>query len=123
MVNQLNQWRHGKRAMLTLRSIFGAMLLVFFVLGVMTVGAAPPVQEETLQLVDIPKTGMKSGQLTSKGDSSATISGQAYAFHPKIVFADDERAPREWKDFKKGDFVQYRLKQERIDFLVLELPK
>jgi hypothetical protein len=96
------------------------MVLAFLVSGVMAVSA---VEQQELPLVELPKTGLKSGRLTAKGDSSAGISGQAYAFHSKIVFADDEGRQREWKDFKRGDFVQYRLKQERIDFLVLELPK
>jgi hypothetical protein len=79
--------------------------------------------KDDVLMVELPKTGLKSGKLTAKGDTSAQISGQAFAFHSKIVFADDEGRQREWKDFKKGDFVQYRLKGERIDFLVLELPK
>ncbi len=100
--------------------LVGIGILALLVSSVLAVSA---VAQEEVPLVDIPKTGMKSGRLTAKGDSSAEISGQAYSFHSKIVFADDEGRQREWKDFKKGDHVQYHLKQERIDFLVLELPK
>lgn len=75
------------------------------------------------QQVELPKSGLQSGQLTGKSDSSAEIGRRAYAFHPKVVFASEEGSALEWKDFKKGDRVQYRLKGERIDFLVLLLPQ
>jgi hypothetical protein len=73
--------------------------------------------------VEVPTTDMKSGLLTSKQDKAAGINGQDHAFHLKIVFADDTGRVREWKEFKKGDHVQYHLKQGQIDFLLLELPK
>jgi hypothetical protein len=104
-----------------MRGFVGAALLALLLSGGAAYGEKS--QDVDVPLVELPKTGMKSGLLTAKGDTSAGISGQAYAFHSKIVFADDEGRQREWKDFKKGDYVQYRLKQERIDFLVLELPK
>lgn len=75
------------------------------------------------QQVELPTSGMQSGQLTGKSDSSAEIGGRAYAFHPKVVFASEQGNQMEWKEFKKGDRVQYHLKGERIDFLVLILPQ
>ncbi len=73
--------------------------------------------------VEVPTTDMKSGRLTAKQEKSAEINGQDYAFHLKIVFADDQGRQREWKEFRRGDYVQYHLKQGQVDFLVLELPK
>jgi len=94
----------------------GVALLVLLLSGgpAVTVFAQP---------VDIPKSGMQSGQLTGKSDGSAEIGGRAYAFHPKVVFVSEEGSPLEWKEFKKGDRVQYHLKGERIDVLVLVLPQ
>lgn len=79
--------------------------------------------QEAAQPVAIPKTDMRVGQLTAKHDTSAEISGRAYAFHPKVAFVNEEGNPLEWKEFKKGDRVQYHLKGERIDFLILLLPQ
>ncbi len=75
------------------------------------------------QAVGIPKTGMQSGQLTAKHDNAAEINGRAYTFHPKVEFTSEEGSPMEWKDFKKGDRVQFHLKGERVDFMVLILPQ
>lgn len=102
------------------RSVLWAGILALVLVGGL---ATVAVAQQEIQLVDLPKTDMKSGQITATYDKSVMISGREYAFQPKVVFADDARNPREWKEFKKGDFVQYHLKQERIDFLVLELPK
>lgn len=107
--------------MMTRRGVAGMVLVAFLLSGGLVAGVWA--EDEVSTLVDIPKIGMKSGQITATHDRSVEISGREYAFHPKIIYADDERNPREWKEFKKGDYVQYRLKQERIDFLVLELPK
>jgi len=79
--------------------------------------------QETAQPAQVPKTGLRAGQLTAKHDSSAEISGRAYAFHPKVAFVDEKGSELEWKEFKKGDRVQYHLKGERIDFLILLLPQ
>lgn len=73
--------------------------------------------------VQVPTTDMKAGRLTAKQEKSAEISGKDYAFHLQIAFADDQGRVREWKEFRRGDYVQYHLKQGQIDFLVLELPK
>jgi hypothetical protein len=73
--------------------------------------------------VQVPTTDMKFGQLTGKHEKSAEISGKDYTFHLKISFADDKGRAREWKEFRRGDYVQYHLKQGQIDFLLLELPK
>lgn len=97
-----------------------AVLVAVALAGALSSGSLA--QEESPP-VEIPKTGMREGKITAKHDRSVEINQRAYAFHPTIVFADDEGRQREWKEFKKGDFVQYRLKQERIDFLILELPK
>jgi hypothetical protein len=102
--------------------LIGAALLVFLLFGGPAFGAAdteappsPPLQ--------IPQTGMKDGRLTATHENSAEISGRNYAFHPKIEFGDDEGERRQWKEFKKGDQVQFHLKQEKVDYLILVPPK
>jgi len=104
------------------KGFVGAVLLAFSLSGGLAFGADDP-GGATSQSVQIPATGMKSGRLTAKEEGSAAINGQSYAFHSKIVFADDEREPIQWSNFKKGDEVQFHLKQERIDFLILVRPK
>jgi len=107
---------HGTRQALAI-----VALLAFLLSGGPAVGTSNA--DETLSPPQIPKTGMKSGRLGVVHEKGAVISGQEYSFHPKVAFADDEGNPLEWKEFKKGDLVHYHLKQERIDFLVLVLPK
>ena len=102
------------------RGLIGAVLLAFLLSGGV---AASAVAQEELPPVEIPQTGMKSGRLTAKHEKSAEISGQDYALHSKIVFGDDESRPLEWKDFKRGDDVQYHLTKEQIDLLIRVLPK
>lgn len=112
--------RSAAQTTMTRRGFIGAVLLAFLLSGGLTVSV---VAQEELPEVHIPKTGMKSGQLTAKHEKSAEISGNDYAFHPKIVFGDDEERPLEWKDFKRGDDVQYHLTKEQIDLLIRVLPK
>lgn len=102
------------------RYVVGGALAVVLANGGPVVFAA---QQEDPPRVEIPTTGMREGRITARHEGSVEINRKEFAFHPKIVFADDEGNLRDWKDFKRGDFVLYRLKQDRIDFLVLELPK
>ncbi len=103
------------------RGFIGAVLLTFLLSGGAAFGAKNEPPEPPS--VQVPTTDMKSGRLTAKQEKSAEINGQDYAFHLKIVFADDQGRQREWKEFRRGDYVQYHLKQGQVDFLVLELPK
>jgi hypothetical protein len=113
--------RSAARESMARRGIIGAVLLACLLLS----GGPAFSEEEAPEAppVEVPKTGMKSGQLTAKHEKSAEINGQEYAFHLKILLADDRGEWREWKEFKRGDYVQYHLKQGQIDFLLLELPK
>jgi hypothetical protein len=103
------------------QAVAGAALLAFLLTVGLAVGASNAAADPSPS--QIPKTGMKSGLLTAKYEDSAEISGTKYVFHPKVEFASEEGSPLEWKEFKKGDRVQYHLKGERIDFLVLLLPQ
>ena len=71
----------------------------------------------------MPKTGMQSGHITAKHETSVGISGKDYAFHPKVEFWTDEGGQLEWKEFKRGDEVQFHLKQGKVDYLILNSPK
>lgn len=104
------------------RALAGIALLTFLLSGGMAFGAAEP-DTEIYTPLKIPKVGMKNGRLTDMREKGAEISGGDYKFHPKIEFGDDEERRVEWKDFKKGDEVQYHLKQEQIDLLIKVLPK
>lgn len=103
------------------QALAGIALLALLLCGGPAFGASKA--GEDLSPPQIPKTGMKVGRLTAKHESSAEITGRAYAFHPKVAFTDEEGNALEWKEFKKGDRVQYHLKGQRLDFLVLELPQ
>jgi hypothetical protein len=101
------------------QGLAGVALVALFLAG----GPAFSAPDEDPPPVQIPKTGMKSGRLTEKHDKGAEISGRDYKFHPKIEFGDDEERGIHWKDFKKGDDVQYHLTKEQIDLLIRILPK
>lgn len=102
------------------RSCAGAGILALLLSGGAAFGV---VNDQDPPRVQVPTTDMKSGQLTGRHEKSAEINGKDYAFHLKVSFADDSGQLREWKEFRKGDYVQYHLKQGQIDFLLLELPK
>jgi len=97
------------------------MLAVGMILGGAVAGAADV--DPKAEQPQIPKTDMKSGQITAKAEKSVEINGKDYVFQKNIVFADDEGEWREWTEFKKRDQVQFHLKQGQIDYLVLVLPK
>jgi hypothetical protein len=100
----------------------GTLALVALVLsGALALGAQQ--EEGAVAQVELPTSGLKSGQLTAKQEKAAAIDGREYPFHPTIVFADDEGNPRDWQSFKRGDVVQYRLKQGQLEVLILVLPK
>jgi len=98
----------------------GIGVFAFLVSSAMPVGA---VADEQTQLAPVPTTGMHSGKVTAKHDTSIEINGREYALHQKITIADDQGNEAVWADFKKGDEVQFHLKQERIDYLILVLPR
>jgi hypothetical protein len=114
--------RKAAHATVVQRGFFGAALAMFLLSGGLAFSAtdteAPPPPP-----LQIPQTSMKDGRLTATNENSAEISGRGYAFHPKIEFGDDEGERRQWKEFKKGDQVQFHLKQEKVDYLILVLPK
>jgi hypothetical protein len=101
-------------------AVTGSALLAFSLAGNPAFSA---VSDPDPPQAQAPAAGMKSGRLTAKHDKAAEIDGRDYAFHSKIEFADDAGRAREWKEFRRGDYVQYHLKQGQIDFLLLELPK
>jgi hypothetical protein len=98
-----------------------AGLLVLFLSGGVAFGAGN--EQTNPPSFQMPKTGMRSGQITAKHEASVEINGRAYAFHPKVEFWTDEGGQLEWKEFKRGDEVQFHLKQEKVDYLVLIQPK
>ncbi len=106
------RWRTGLLAL---------MLAVGMIFSV-AVSSADEIDPKSI-LPQIPKTDMKSGQITSKSEHSVAINGHDYAFQKNIVFADDEGERREWKEFKNRDRVQFHLKQGQIDYLILVPPK
>ena len=97
-----------------------AGILALVLAGGLAVGA---VAEEGTHLAPVPTTGMQSGKVTDKHDTSIKINGQEYALHPKVTLADDQEVEAAWEDFKKGSQVWFHLKQEKIDYLILELPR
>ena len=115
--NSARSITHGMR-----RALAGIALLTFLLSGGTVFGAAEP-DTEIYTPLKIPKSGMKNGRLTDVREKGAGINDQDYRFHPKIEFGDDEERRVEWKDFKKGDEVQYHLKQEQVDLLIKVLPK
>ena len=101
------------------------LLALMLAAGVALGGAVPYAvsDEPPVEPLQIPKTDLKSGKITAKGEKSVEISGHGYAFQKNIVFADDEGERREWAEFKNRDLVQFHLKQGQIDYLILVPPK
>ena len=106
------RWRTGLLAL---------MLAVGMIFSVVVAGA-DEIDPKSI-LPQIPKTDMKSGQITAKSEQSVEIDGRDYAFQKNVVFADDEGEWREWVEFKKRDEVRFHLKQGQIDYLILVPPK
>lgn len=70
-----------------------------------------------------PRTGFQSGQVTGKQGSSIQINNRNYLLDKEVTVQDDEDRPRELKDIHEGAEVWFHLKRDRIDQLVLILPK
>ncbi len=70
-----------------------------------------------------PRTGFQSGQVTGKRGSSIQINQREYLLDKEVTVKDDEDRPRELKDINEGAEVLFHLKRDRIDQLVLILPK
>ncbi|MBI5776062.1 MAG: hypothetical protein HY444_01625 [Nitrospirae bacterium] len=113
--------RSAAHTTMTQRGLIGAVLLAFFLSGGMAFSASN--DETNPPSFQMPKTGIKSGHITAKHETSVGISGTDYAFHPKIEFWTDEGQQLEWKEFKRGDEVQFHLKQGKVDYLILIPPK
>ncbi len=99
------------------RGLTGAVLLALLLYGGVAFSAGN--DETNPPAFQVPKTGMKSGHITARHETSIEISGISYAFHPKVEFWTDERQQLPWNEFKRGDEVQFHLKQDKIDYLVL----
>lgn len=65
----------------------------------------------------------QSGQVTGKHGESIQINQRDYALDTAVEVKDDEGRLRELKDVKEGAEIRFHLKNERIDKLVLVLPK
>ncbi len=65
----------------------------------------------------------KSGQVTAKHGTIVEIGGVAYSMDAEATIKDDEERPRTLNDVKVGAEVKFHLKRDKIDQLILLLPK
>lgn len=70
-----------------------------------------------------PRTGFQSGQVTGKQGHSIQINQREYLLDKEVTVKDDENRPRELNDIREGAEVLFHLQRDRIDQLVLILPK
>ncbi len=99
----------------------GAGLVIFLCAsGLDFVGSARSAAETSSSQ---PRTGFQSGQVTGKQGSSIQINQREYLLDQELTVTDDEDRPRELKDIREGAEVLFHLKRDRIDQLVLILPK
>lgn len=117
----VSRWRD--MAMVTGRHSLAWMVLFLCLFLTGGIAAAAETNASGPPPFQMPTSGVKSGHITAKHESSVEINGTRYAFHPKVEFWTDEGLQLEWRDFNKGNEVQFHLKQERVDFLVLVQPK
>ena len=65
----------------------------------------------------------KSGRVTDKKGNRLEIDKKDYVLQANVTVRDEEGKPRDLSEVMPGAFVQFHLKQGRIDQLVLLLPK
>ncbi len=67
--------------------------------------------------------GFQSGQVTDKRRNEIQIDKQGYSLHPMITITDDEGSLRDLQELTPGTWVKFHLKEQRIDQIVIILPR
>lgn len=69
------------------------------------------------------RLGYQTGQVTARHGQSIQINKKDYAVDDSVTVKDDEDRPRELKDIKEGSEVQFHLRRDKIDAIILILPR
>jgi len=115
------QGRNRKRAGSLLRAAVALLILGGVPVGGLTLNGG---DESLAQMSGSGSLAdFKSGQVTDRKGHQIEIDKKDYALQANVTVRDDEGRPRDLKEVTPGTFVQFHLKQGRIDQIVLELPR
>lgn len=65
----------------------------------------------------------QTGQVTGLQGRTIQINKKDYEVDASVTVKDDENRPRELKEVKEGSEIQFHLKRDKIDTIILMLPR
>jgi len=102
---------------LCLIAILGALILLFL----------PRIQqahaESETANVKASLAMLQPGEVTANNRGDILIDNKRYSLLPSAIVTDDEGRPRDLKEFAPGMQVRFRLRSDKIDQLVMMLPR
>jgi len=69
------------------------------------------------------RLGYQTGQVTAIQKHSIQINKKDYEVDESVTVKDDEDRTRELKDIKEGAEIQFHLRRDKIDAIILILPR
>lgn len=69
------------------------------------------------------RTGLRSGQVTGRQGTGIQIDGKDYKLAPAVTIKDDAGKPRDLDAFREGATIQFHVRHDQIDQLILVLPR
>lgn len=119
--------RHGPRFLmfmheeavsrLCLITILGA-LVILFLSRIQQAHAEPETANEKASLAML-----QPGEVTANQGENILIDNKRYSMLPSAIVRDDEGRPRDLKEFVPGMQVRFHLRNDKIDQLVMMLPR
>lgn len=69
------------------------------------------------------RLGYQTGQVTGLRGHTIQIDKKEYEVDASVTVKDDENRQRELKDVKEGSEIQFHLRRDKIDTIILMLPR
>lgn len=69
------------------------------------------------------RTGLRSGQVTGRQGTGIQIDGKNYKLAPDVTIKDNEGNTRDISAFLEGTAIQFHVRRDQIDQLILILPR
>ncbi len=66
---------------------------------------------------------LQQGEVTANNGQDILIDNNRYPVLPSVLVTDDEGRPRDLKEFVRGTQVRFHLRNNKIDQLVMMLPR
>ena len=121
MQNHVNDGNRRERARDLLRIAVALLIMGGVPIGGLTLVGVDESLAQTSGSASL--ADFKSGQVTDKTKNRIEIDKKDYVLQANVTVRDDEGRPRDLSEVTPGSFVQFHLKQGRIDQLVLVLPR